>query len=41
MCEDELRSLSTRFVNEILSDVAELISDDWETNPNEEEEEND
>lgn len=40
MCEDELRTLATRFVNEILADVAELISDDWESNPDEEEEEN-
>lgn len=39
MSEDELRTLSTRFVNEILADIAELIQDDWESDSIEQEEE--
>ena len=39
MCEDALRTLATRFVNGILSDVAELIQDDWESDSIEQEDE--
>lgn len=39
LAEDELRTLSTRFVNEILADIAELIQDDWESDSIEQEDE--
>ena len=39
LAEDELRTLCTRFVNDILADIAELIQDDWESDSIEQEDE--